>query len=258
MKLYAYGDSWTEGEGANWKHEQTIKDRKQLQLFRNENSWVKHLAEKLGLEPVNNGWSGKANNVIFNDTINDLRNGKIHKGDFVVIMWSSSLRDYVPFLPKGEWISWGQLELSILPQKFTESYQYGDEKFNRFLSEYKKLFLLELFSQNYYNIINQNYIIFLQKMLEDYGINYLMCDAFDLMIQELNSKDDVTKMINKKRYWGFCKQSLESWMIKNYKNNLIWEVKEPNPMKVAQHPNIEGYKLITEELYNYIEKNVIL
>ena len=31
MKLHAYGDSWTEGEGTNWAHEQTIKDRQQLQ-----------------------------------------------------------------------------------------------------------------------------------------------------------------------------------------------------------------------------------
>ena len=118
MKLYAYGDSWTEGVGIDWSTEQSYKDRNQLQLFRNKNSWVTHLANKMGLEAINNGWSGKANNIIFNEVINDLRNNKIKKDDFVVIMWSSSLRDYVPFLPKGEWISWGQLELSKLPNKY--------------------------------------------------------------------------------------------------------------------------------------------
>jgi hypothetical protein len=255
MKLHAYGDSWTEGEGANWNVESQIKDRQQLQLYRNQHSWVNHLSKKLGLEPVNNGWSGRANNLIFNDVINDLRNDKIKKNDFVVIMWSSTLRDYVPFLPKGEWISWGQLELSILPHKFTESYQFGNDKFNSFLSDYKKFFLLELFNQNYYNIVNQNYIIFLQKMLDEYKINYLMCDGFDLMVQDLDKKNDVTHLINKKKYWGFAEKSIESWMMKNYKNNPVWEVKIPNPIKVAQHPNIEGYKLITEELYNYIVKN---
>ena len=44
-------------------------------------------------------------------------------------------------------------------------------------------------------------------------------------------------------------------MMKNYKNEDVWEVKKPNPMKVAQHPNHSGYKLISEELYNYIVKN---
>jgi len=201
MKLHAYGDSWTEGEGANWNVESQIKDRQQLQLYRNQHSWVNHLSKKLGLEPVNN------------------------------------------------------LELSILPHKFTESYQFGNDKFNSFLSDYKKFFLLELFNQNYYNIVNQNYIIFLQKMLDEYKINYLMCDGFDLMVQDLDKKNDVTHLINKKKYWGFAEKSIESWMMKNYKNNPVWEVKIPNPIKVAQHPNIEGYKLITEELYNYIVKN---
>ena len=44
-------------------------------------------------------------------------------------------------------------------------------------------------------------------------------------------------------------------MMKYYKKEPVWEVKKPNPMKVAQHPNDSGYKLITEELYNYIVKN---
>lgn len=258
MKLHAYGDSWTEGEGANWPEEEQFKDRLQLQLFRNEHSWVNQLAVKFGLECVNNGWSGKANNVIFNDVINDLRNGKIHKGDFVTIMWSSSLRDYVPFLPKGEWISWGQNELAKLPQKFFNSYTYGDDKFNSFLSEYKQFFIGNMFNQNYYNIINQNYIIFLQKMLEAYDIKYIMCDAFDLMVQSLNEEDDVTYLINKKNYWGFGKISVEQWLMKNYSGQSIWEQKTPNPMKIAQHPNKEGYKLISEELYNYIVDNKII
>ena len=258
MKLHAFGDSWTEGEGTNWPIEQSFKDRKQLQLFRNESSWVNTLANKLGLEPVNNGWSGKANNVIFNEVINDLRNGKIHKDDFVVIMWSSSLRDYVPFLPKGEWISWGQMELAALPHKFTESYTYGDEKFNNFLAEYKKFFLGNLFTQNYYNIINQNYIIYLQHMLNEYGVKYIMCDAFDLMIQNLDKKDDNTYLINKSTYWGFANESLELWLIKNFKGEDVWEKKIPNPMKVAQHPNEAGYQLISQELYNYIVKNNII
>ena len=170
MKLHAYGDSWTEGQGCRLEDESNLKDRIILKDFRNKHSWPIKLANKLNCDHENNGWSGKANNLIFNEVINDLRNGKIHKGEFVVIMWSSSLRDYVPFLPKGEWISWGQMELAALPHKFTESYTYGDEKFNNFLAEYKKFFLGNLFTQNYYNIINQNYIIYLQHMLNEYGV----------------------------------------------------------------------------------------
>jgi len=258
MKLHCYGDSWTEGVGVNFPYENNLKDRIQLQLYRNQYSWPLFLSKKLGLEMVNNGWSGKANNVIFNEIISDVRNDKIKKGEFVVIMWSSTLRDYVPFLPKGEWISWGNLELEKLPQKFIESYQYGDEKFNSFLAEYKRFFLSNLFNQNYYNIINQNYIIFLQKILEEYDINYLMCDGFDLMIQKLNKEDDITHLINKTRYWEFGKKSLESWLFETHKNLPIWEDKVPNPIEIAQHPNVNGYSLIADELYRFINTNKLI
>ena len=65
-------------------------------------------------------------------------------------------------------------------------------------------------------------------------------------------------LIDKKPYWGFGKISIEQWMMNNYPNQTIWETKTPNPMKVAQHPNKEGYKLISEELYNYIVDNNII
>ena len=257
MKLYAYGDSWTEGQGCRLEEELSIKDRMILKDFRNKYSWPIKLANKLGCDHENNGWSGKANNLIFNDVISDLRNGKIHKGDLVVIMWSSSLRDHVHFLPKGEWISWSIKELTLLPHKFFESYKYGDDKYNGFLEEYKKFFLHNMFNQNYYNIVNQNYIIFLQKMLEEYDVNYLMLDAFDMMVQDLNRKDDVTHLINKKRYWEFEKQTIRDFLIK-VSDESAWEYPNPFEEIPSKHPNENGYKLISEELYNYIIGNKLI
>jgi hypothetical protein len=257
MKLYAYGDSWTEGQGAIIEEEQKIKDRMVLKDFRNKHSWPLMLANKLNCDHENNGWSGKANNLIFNEVINDLRNGKIHKGDLVVIMWSSSLRDHVHFLPKGEWISWSIKELTLLPHKFFESYKFGDDKYNGFLEDYKRFFLENMFNQNYYNIINQNYIIFLQKMLDEYGVKHLMLDAFDLMIQDLNGDDDVTHLINKKNYWGFKKQTIRDYIVK-VSDETAWEYPEPFDVIPSKHPNKKGYNLISEELYNYIVRNNIL
>ncbi len=76
----------------------------------------------------------------------------IQEDDFVVIMWSSSLRDIVPFLPKNEWVSWSVKHLVELPHKFIESYQSENEKYNNFLYSFKELFITDLFNQNYYNI----------------------------------------------------------------------------------------------------------
>ena len=257
MKLYAYGDSWTEGQGCRLADESKLKDRILLKEFRNKYSWPIKLANKLGCDHENIGWSGKANNLIFNDVIGDLRNGKIHNGDLVIIMWSSSLRDYVHFLPKGEWISWSIKELTLLPHKFFESYKFGDDKYNNFLEEYKKFFLKNMFNQNYYNIVNQNYIVFLQKILKDYNINYLMLDAFDMMVQDLNVEDDITHLINKNNYWGFRKETIRDYLVK-VSDELAWETSESFDNVPSKHPSENGYNLISEEIYNYIIKNNII
>ena len=173
MKLHAYGDSWTEGEGSIVDIEKTIIDRDGKRLFRNKYAWPKQLADKLQIPHHNNGISGNANNKIFNQIVSDVQDCIIKSDDLVVIMWSSSLRDYVPFLPKGEWVSWSVKHLIESPEKFINSYRSNNETYNQFLIDYKNYFILNLFNQNYYNIVNQNYIIFLQQMFKFYNIKYL-------------------------------------------------------------------------------------
>jgi hypothetical protein len=258
MIIYGYGCSWTEGEGCDIKIENEILDRNLKKEFRNNNSWLKFLSDKLNLQFINKSFSGNANNKIFNDIVTDVRNGVVKKGDFVIIMWSSSLRDYVPFLPKGEWISWSVKHLIETPEKFIKSYKSEDIKYDEFLKKYKDTFVLSMFNQNYYNIVNQNYIIFLQSMFEEYGIKYLMCDSFESTIINLQSADDVLFLINSKPYWGFNKTTFRDFL--NKTNRLdIWEHQDANfKTRATQHPNKEGYKLISEELYNYIIENNIL
>ena len=141
MKLHAYGDSWTEGQG-------TTIDRKEWKNY----SWVKIVSDKLGIYSNNNGISGNSNLSIFNKVVDDLIENKIQENDIVVVMWSSSLRDTVPFLPKNEWVSWSVKHLAELPYKFIESSQSKNEKYNNFLYSFKELFITDLFNQNYYNI----------------------------------------------------------------------------------------------------------
>ena len=258
MIVYGYGCSWTEGEGCDIKVENEILDRNLKKEFRNNNSWLKFLSDKLKLQSINKSFSGNANNKIFNDIVTDVRSGIIKKGDFIIIMWSSSLRDYVPFLPKGEWISWSVKHLIETPEKFIKSYKSEDIKYDEFLKKYKDTFVLSMFNQNYYNIVNQNYIIFLQSMFKEYDIKYIMCDSFESTIMNLQPSDDVLFLINQKQYWGFNKTTFRDFL--NKTNRLdIWEHQDTNfKTRATQHPNKEGYKLISEELYNYIIENNIL
>ena len=243
------------GEGCNLEIEKDLKNQ-DLIVYRNQHSWVKSLAERLELKWINNGKSGNPNAVIFNSVIDDVVNGRIKKNDFVIILWSSSLRDYAAFLPRQQWVSWSVKHLINLPEKFINSYKSNDTTYDRFLSIYKSLFLKEMFNQNYYNIVNQNYIIFLQKLFEYYDIKYFMADAFDKMITDLNSKDDITHLINTNLYYHFTQKTLKDYLTET--NADCFESKEILKNNPAQHPNKLGYNLISEEFYNYIVKNGIL
>ena len=255
MILHAYGDSWTEGEGCDLEIESTLKNQ-ELIIYRNQNSWVKSLADKLNLQWINNGKSGNPNSVIFNSIIDDVTNDRIKKGDLVIVLWSSSLRDYAAFLPRQQWVSWSVKHLVNLPEKFINSYKSHNETYDSFLREYKSFFLDNLFNQNYYNIVNQNYIIFLQKLFEFYGIKYVMADAFDMMVVNPNEKDDIGGMIKTKYYWEYRKKTMRDFLQKT-KLDCFEDIKmiSKNP---AQHPNIVGYNLISVEFNNYIVKNNII
>lgn len=242
MKLHAYGDSWTEGQG-------TSNDRNEWKNY----SWTKVLSDKLNIKSINNGISGSSNLNIFNKVVDDLIEGKIKKNDIVVIMWSSSLRDLVPFLPKNEWVSWSIKHLIEYPHKFVESYQSENEKYNNFLYSFKELFISDLFNQNYYNIVNQNYIIFLQKMFEFYEVKHVMCDAFESMVIGLNKHDDKLDIIDKKYYWEFGKKTVRDFLNETNRED-IWEHIENYKDRPTQHPNINGYKLISNVLYDFIMK----
>jgi hypothetical protein len=253
MVLRAYGDSWTAGEGFDRKIEDSLTKEEKIK-FQKENSWVKFLSKKLNVQHVNNGVSGYSNLKIFNNIIDDLKTGIITKDDLVVIMWSSSLRDTVPFLPNGEWVSWSVKHLIEEPHKFLNSYKSEDNNFDKFFTDFKHLYISEIFNQNYYNIVNQNYIIFIQQMFKFYGVNYVMCDSFEIMLMDLHKKDDITHLIDKTYYWGFSKQTFRDFLNKNKKMD-IWEYQdEKYQSRASQHPNKEGYEIIADELYKFIKK----
>ena len=88
MTLYGYGDSWTAGEGST-----SNKDEWEY------NSYIKQLGDKLNIPSINYGISGNSNQKIFNKVVADVKEFKVKSNDLVIVMWSSSLRDVVPFLP---------------------------------------------------------------------------------------------------------------------------------------------------------------
>jgi len=252
-RLVAYGDSWTIGEGCNREIEDTLSKHEKM-TYQKENSWVKFLSDSLNLSYENNGISGNPNNKIFNQIVDDVKNGITTKNDLVVVMWSSSLRDYLPYMPhgpKGEWLSWSTKHLMDTPERFFTSTQTENRYYDFFMEDYKKFWLSNLHTDLYYSIINQNYIIFLQKFFAHYKINYILCDGIEDMFLGIHSEFDKTHLINKDKYWGCMNTTFRYWLI-NRTDNSFWEYGDNWDTRSTQHPNIKGYKLIADELFNFI------
>ena len=107
MKLFTYGDSWTEGAGVDVVKENLIETREERKKFRNDRSWPTKLSKLMNLEVQNQAISGSNNNFTFNEVIENIKSNIINSGDLIIVMWTSSLRDDVPFFPKNEWHTWG-------------------------------------------------------------------------------------------------------------------------------------------------------
>ena len=260
MKLFSYGDSWTEGEGISPKTENSIDSREERKKFRNEKAWPKILSDLLECNHINQSLSGSDNNLIFNTIISDIKSGSIKPGDLLIVMWSSSLRDDVPFFPKNEWHTWGidYLKKEHQFQWFTSTALTKNANYNDFLVSFKEFFIGELYTQDYYNIVNQNYILFIQKLCEFYKINYMFCDAFDKMIDNIKPENDKTYNINKSIYWGFYEKTFKDFLIKTT-NPFVWQSPYADIIKSPMmHPSETGYKLIAEELYRFISNNNII
>jgi hypothetical protein len=116
-----------------------------------------------------------------------------------------------------------------------------------------------LFSDTYYDIINQYYILHLQFLFNELGIRYLFCDAFDTMINKnIDGLVDKTHLIDSDRYWGYQNKTMVDLLIDTNRKD-VWEDNTNWINTIAgKHPNSNGYKLIADELYKFINDGNLL
>lgn len=265
MTLFTFGDSWTEGVGGNIIEERQTNIPEERTKIRHKYCWPKYLSDILEIEVQNFGMGASSNKTIFDLTCQTIHNGLIKKDDLLIVMWSSSLRDPVPFFPtENLWHFWGERYMNkyhIYKSAFTpeKNKTLVNDPHKIIKSEYKEFFIGNLFNDVYYDIVNQNYILYIQFMCEKIGIRYLFCDAFDLMIKKdiINSVNRIN-LINKKHYWGLGNETLRDYLV-GFNRSDVWESNKLWDNSTAgRHPNLNGYELIAKTLYEWIIKNDIL
>ncbi len=262
MKLFTFGDSWTEGVGGNLKEENTTDIPEERTTIRQKYSWPTHLSKLLQCEVINYGVGAFSNNAILNAVCSQLKKEIITKDDFVVIMWSSSLRDPLPFFPNlDDFFIWGKRYKSkghILKYIF-DDVDRVNTNYNRAEKKFRNYFISNLYNDTYYDIVNQNYILRLQFIFNELGIRYLFCDAFDIMItKNINLSDDKTHLIDNNRYWGYQTKTIANLLIDTnrkdvWENNSYW-----TDDTSGKHPSSNGYNLIADELFKFINDNDLL
>ena len=236
MKVIAFGDSWTAGEGTNRSITNKMKTFDEVEQYQKQHSWPRYLADKIGVQYKNFGEVGSTNYRIFSNVFEQFAENQISNDDLIVIMWSSPLRDPLPFFPHmfsrtgPIGLSWSLKELA------TDS----KESLKRYYDHWGKTFYLEnLHDESYYKLLNTNYMIMLQKYLESKGIDYIMCNAFE----ELDYDEklvDITNYYNHQTMFEFLSNKGE-----------VWE--DTQSIYTIKHPNTQGHKLIAQEVFDFFE-----
>lgn len=262
MRLFTFGDSWTEGVGGNIDEERTTDILEEKTIIRQKYCWPKHLSELFECEVKNYGVGSFSNTAIFNAICYQLKNEIITQDDFVVIMWSSSLRDPLPFFPtEDDFFIWGKRYKSkeYLLKYIFDGVNGDNVNYNRAEKNFRDYYIGNLFSDTYYDIVNQNYILHLQFICNELGIRYLFCDAFDRMINKnIDGLVDKTHLIECDRYWGYKDKTIVDLLIDTNRKD-VWEDNTKWINTIAgKHPNSNGYKLIADELYKFINKGNLL
>jgi hypothetical protein len=112
---------------------------------------------------------------------------------------------------------------------------------------------LEMDQGVFFSIQNQK----LKDALEAAGINEELFKVYETLSKNIVVGDS-NVMDKSQKYWEFNKQTFRDYLNKE-KRLDIWENQDEQfETRASQHPNLEGYKLISEELYGYIKNNKIL
>ena len=270
-KIVGIGDSWTFGEGSfllsqekkqkllNNNTETVLDIAKDYFDFCTPGSWVAQLAKMYGCDYEIYAVPGCSNETIMNNVHRCINEDLIDKDTLVIVMWSSKFRDRIFALPSYEedatsdrWMFTS--EDMILNRELWEKFIDNTKPSQSLFKKFKKKFIAEMFNETILDYYTMCYKLYSQFCLEESGIQYVMCNAFEKQIPTENKNDIVPyHLLNKKYYY-----KPESSMYDELKDNpsKIWEgnvTRDSVNYNNGLHPNYKGYKIIAEKLKEFID-----
>ena len=207
MILYTIGDSFTYG--------QELEDP-------STQAWPILLAKQLGYELINEGRPGVGNEYIVKKTIQAVAK---HKPKLVVIAWTSCGR-------QEHADEWGTYD--IWPGCNSKSFS-GDRS-GKLLYRHDLIKYITLHNNpehEYRRWLRQ--VILLQSFLQNRGIDYIMCTAFDNQ-ERYTDSEQYTTLVDSENFVGWPDTGFVEW---------TWGTAQGT----GGHPLQEGHKRIAEKLY---------
>ena len=235
-KLIAIGCSYTK-----------MSRKKSLAVIGNRH-WPEYLAEKLDMNCVNLGAAGQGNEYILSKLIDTVLSEK--NIGLVVLMWSEWIRqDFQD--PANGWYFFHPHKDKSRKERYPI-----DLKSRNSILQYNDPYNLTMKSLRYF--------LMSQMLLKD--IPYLMIQGTN-PLQNMNEKTAfklvIAAMVESKIFneinpdqfigWPILKQ-IGGYTVGDILNKIDPEQKELRISKDDTHPNAEGHKIMSQEIYNAYEK----
>ena len=279
-RLIVFGDSWTKGVGSNLYVEKKLFERYDKTLakliaekYQEKYCWGNQLSKRLNLPIINKSEIGCSNDKIVQFVLQfHKKEYQKSKDDLFVIMWSSGLRNDLSFIPQsikeisriGYSFSYKDILKSknILKRAHFNPYFSINNKSDKFdvhtIEPFFKGFMNniimnDLIDDNYFDFHNQMQIYFLQQYLEYFNIDYVMCDAFESMFSYSNKRKPIINFDN--YFFPSGESNFNEYLNKNFGESVFEHYGiEKKYYDNGNHPNKKGYKIISNLLYEFIDK----
>ena len=229
-EIYVNGDSWTWGE-------ELAVDKPDTDTYKYYNTWPWHVKTYLDIPILyNDAQGGSSNYRIFRKTIDFIRRHKHPEKLFVIVAWTSPDRTEIPvaddiFYDNG-YSKWKEHDIKyvrILKNEKPNTDSLSHKASIIVKKMYKNLVMLDNMHINNLYLDQQQWIM--QQICKSLGVKLLQCHAF----------------------WPIKSVMQKKHLLPDTFNSML----SSENKCIYGHPNEIGHKIIGQNVYTYIKKNLL-